>query len=79
MTAFYKVKPSKLSVMYFPGLFLICALVLFPAGWGSNDVKYECGGTSSAFNVSTTVSYFNSRVSGLELYHYRFWIYVKRS
>jgi len=38
--------------MNFLGLFLILALGLFPAGWGSEKVQYECGGVSNAFYVS---------------------------
>jgi hypothetical protein len=35
------------------GLFLIIALVLFPAGWGSDKVRYDCGRTANFFSIGT--------------------------
>ncbi|CAK8696224.1 LHFPL tetraspan subfamily member 2 protein-like [Clavelina lepadiformis] len=35
------------------GLLLIFSLVLFPAGWGSDKVKEECGHQAAAFNLGT--------------------------
>uniref|UniRef100_H2YRF4 Lipoma HMGIC fusion partner-like 2 protein n=1 Tax=Ciona savignyi TaxID=51511 RepID=H2YRF4_CIOSA len=35
------------------GLLLIFSLVLFPAGWGSTRVHYDCGPHSGPFNIGT--------------------------
>jgi len=40
------------SLIVFTGLFLIISLVLFPAGWGSEKVQYDCGKTAAPFSVS---------------------------
>ena len=40
------------------GLFLILALGLFPAGWGSEKVQHECGWTSAAFYVSISQVFY---------------------
>nr|XP_002128127.1 LHFPL tetraspan subfamily member 2a protein-like [Ciona intestinalis] len=35
------------------GLLLIFSLVLFPAGWGSERVQFDCGAHTGAFNLGT--------------------------